>query len=143
MSEVLFVTTKENQSAKAILALYDQRAEIEEGHRQLKCFQGIETLPSKKFVHVVFRIIMGVIGYNLMNLFLNSENCDTFEQYSLKTLRQRRVEDPNPKVIVYTHTSFAVLRNFEFLPMILKLTKSVQKKLAGIFENLNQPRVPI
>ena len=59
------------------------------------------------------------------------------------TLRQRRIEDPNPKVIIYTQTSFAVLRNFEFLPMILKLTKSVQKKLAGIFENLNQLRVPI
>src|SRR5208282_4858339 len=106
ISEVLFVTTKENQTAKMILDVYDQRAEIEEGHRQLKCFQGLETLPSKKFVHVVFRIIMGVIGYNLMNLFLNSEECDNFEQYSLKTLRQRRKEEPNPKVIIYTEKSF-------------------------------------
>ena len=143
VNEVLFVTTKQNQTAKAILEIYNLRAEIEEGHRQLKCFQGLETLPSKKFVHVVFRIIMGVIGYNLMNLFLNSEHCTTFEQYSLKTLRQRRREDPNPKVMIYTATSFAVLRNFEFLPMILKLKKSVQEKLSTIFENLDATKVPI
>ena len=76
---VLFVTTKEKQSGKQILATYDQRMEIEESHRQLKCFQGIEKLPSKKLSQVVFRIVVATIGYNLMNLFLNSENCDTFE----------------------------------------------------------------
>lgn len=141
--EVLFVTTKAKQSAKMILEVYDQRAEIEESHRQLKCFQGIETLPSKKFVHVVFRIIMGVLGYNLMNLFLNSEECDTFDQYSLKTLRQRRKLDPNPKVIIYTQTSFAVMRNLEFLPLILRLKNSVREKLAGIFENLSPHPTPI
>ena len=48
-----------------------------------------------------------------------------------------------PKVMIYTATTFAILRNFEFLPMILKLKASVREKLAGIFENLNQPRAPI
>jgi hypothetical protein len=62
--EVLFVTTKENQTSKNILATYDQRPTIEQGHLELKCFQGIEKLPSTKFTHVVFRIIMGVLGYN-------------------------------------------------------------------------------
>ena len=43
--------------------------------------QGIERLPSKKLVHVEFRVIMGVIGFNLMNLFLNSEDCKTFQEF--------------------------------------------------------------
>jgi hypothetical protein len=141
--EVLFVTTKKDQTAQMILAVYDQRTEIEESHRQLKCFQGLETLPSKKLTHVVFRIIMGVIGYNLMNLFLNSEECETFEQYSLKTMRQRRPLDPNPKVIIYTHDSFAVLRNLEFLPLILRLKSAVREKLASIFENLSPHPTPV
>lgn len=135
--EVLFVTTKPEQNAKQILCNYDQRAEIEESHRQMKCFQGIEKLTSKKFVQVTFRLIMGVIAHNLMNLFLNSENCDTFETYSLKTLRQKRTEERNPKIIIYTETTFAVLKQFEFLPLILRLKGSVKDRLAELFENLN------
>jgi Transposase DDE domain len=140
--EVLFVTTKERQSGRNILATYDQRAEIEESHRQVKENQGIETLPSKKFVHVVFRIIMGVIAFNLMNLFLNSEHCKSFEEYSLKSLRQKRVEEDNPKIIIYAKDTFAVLRMLEFIPIILRLEKTVQKKLARLFENLNLSPAP-
>jgi hypothetical protein len=143
LDEVLFVTTKEGQSGKRILATYDQRAEIEESHRQLKENQGLERLPSKKFVHVVFRVLMGVIGFNLMNLFLNSENCKTFEEFSLKTLRQKRMEEENPKVIVYTENTFAVLPLLEFLPLILELQDSVRKKLSRIFKNLNLSPAPL
>jgi len=141
--EVLFVTTKEGQSGKKILATYDQRAEIEESHRQMKENQGLETLPSKKFVHVVFRVLMGVIGFNLMNLFLNSENCKTFEEFSLKSLRQKRMEEENPKVIVYTEKTFAVLRFLEFLPLILELEDQVRKKLSRLFKNLNLSPAPL
>ena len=108
----------------------------------MKGNQGIEKLPSKKFVHVVFRVIMGVIGFNLMNLFLNSEDCKSFEEFSLKTLRQKRVEEENPKVIVYTEESFAVLRLMEFLPLILGLEKAVQNKLAKSFKNLSLRPAP-
>jgi Transposase DDE domain len=141
-AEVLFVTTKEKQTGKSILAVYDQRAEIEESHRQLKENQGIEKLPSKKFVHVVFRIIMGVIGFNLMNLFLNSENCATFEEFSLKTLRQKRMQEENPKVIVYAKETFAILRLMEFLPLILHLEDGVRKKLSRLFKNLDLSPAP-
>ena len=134
--EVLFVTTKEGQTGKKILATYDQRAEIEESHRQLKENQGLEKLPSKKFVHVVFRVLMCVIGFNLMNLFLNSEDCKDFEAFSLKSLRQKRMEEENPKVILYTEKTFAVMRLLEFLPLILNLEKSAQEKLSRLFKNI-------
>lgn len=137
LEQVLFVTTHKGHDGKSILATYDQRSEIEENHRQLKCFQGLATLPSKKLSQIVFRILMGVLGFNLMQLFLNSEACETFEQYSLKTLRQKRVEEKNPEVIIYTATSFAVLRQYEFLPVILKLKRSLQKRLIGVFEGLH------
>lgn len=134
--QVLFVTTKSGHDGKSILATYDQRFEIEENHRQLKCFQGLATLPSKKLPQIVFRLLMGVLGFNLMQLFLNSEACENFKEYSLKTHRQKRVEEKNPEVIIYTATSFAVLRQYEFLPVILKLKRSVQQRLIGVFEGL-------
>jgi hypothetical protein len=68
--EVLFVTTKDDESPERILSVYDERSQIEESHRHMKSFQGIDVLLSKKWVHVVFRILMGVIAFNLMNLFL-------------------------------------------------------------------------
>ena len=46
---IVFVDTREGLSGKTILATYDQRSEIEETHRQMKCFQGLEKLPSKKY----------------------------------------------------------------------------------------------
>jgi hypothetical protein len=142
LDEVLFVTTKENQNGKSILATYDQRAEIEESHRQLKSCQGIETLPSKKLVHVVFRIIISTIGFNLMALFLNSENCETFEEFSLKTLRQRRAEETNPEIIIYTKNTFAVLRIMKFLPFVMRLKGKVKKKLIGLFDAIDLNPAP-
>jgi hypothetical protein len=141
--EVLFVTTREKQTDKMILATYDQRSEIEEAHRQLKLFQGIETLPSKKLIQVVFRILMGVIGYNLLNLFLNSEQCSSLEDFTLKTLRQKRVQEKNVKVIVYTKTCFAVITQYDFFGRLLDLEDAPRKKLKSLFKNLDLSPAPL
>ncbi|NOT80184.1 MAG: transposase [Bacteriovoracaceae bacterium] len=134
---IVFVDTRAGISGKNILATYDQRTEIEESHRQMKCFQGLEKLPSKKLVHVVFRIIMGTIAYNLFNLFLNSEKCSTLEDYTLKTHRQRRrSSERNPEIIIYTGDTYAILNNLDFLDIILTLKKSTQMKLRKIFKEL-------
>lgn len=140
--EVLFVTTKPKQSAKTLLATYDQRSEVEEAHRQLKLFQGIETLPSKKLTQVVFRVLMGVIGYNLLNLFLNSESCATLEDFTLKTLRQKCKQEPNVKVVIYTKTCFGVLTQYDLFSRLLDLEEFARKKLKVLFKSLNLRTAP-
>ena len=132
--------TRKGIEGKKLLETYDLRCEIEEAHRQMKCFQGLEKLPSKKYVQVVFRIVMSAIGYNLFNLFLNSEDCATFKDYSLKLLRQkrRRENEKNPDIIIYTETSYATLKVLDFLKTILGLTKSVQEKLQSLCDKLSQ-----
>jgi hypothetical protein len=141
-AEVLFVTTKKGRTGAQILAEYDQRSEIEDHHRQLKLFQGIEVLPSRKFPQIVFRILMGVVGYNLMQLFLNSEHCESFEEYSLKTHRQKRKQEKNPKVLIYAGDGYAVLRQYEFLPMILETRGQAKRRLVSLFRNLDQASTP-
>ena len=136
---IAIVDTREGIIPNILLETYDLRSEIEEAHRQMKCFQGLETLPSKKYVQVVFRVVMGLIGYNLFNLFLNSEGCATYKDFTLKLFRQqrRREDGGNPDVIVYTRTSFTVVKAFRFFHLILGLSEKVRKKLQGLFEELS------
>lgn len=136
--QVLFVSTLEGKSGAALLRIYDQRAEIEESHRELKCFHGIETILSGKLTHVVFRILMNVIGFNLLRLFLNSEHCDTLEDFTAKTLRQRRPQQPNPKIIIYAKSFFATIFFLDLLSLLLTLTKTVQKKLSIFLATLKK-----
>lgn len=140
--EVLFVTTKERQTGKQILFTYDQRSEIEQDHRQLKQNQGLGRLLSTKLVRTVLNIVMCLIGYNLLNLFLNSEKCSDLEQYSLKTMRQKRREEKNPKVIIYTKHTFAVLPLHQFLPLVLGLGVKARGKLSEIFKSLDLRPAP-
>jgi hypothetical protein len=144
IESVLFVTTKKGVPALEILDTYDQRTQIEESHRQLKCYQGIETLPSKKWAHVVFRILMGVIAFNLMNLFLHQESAKSWEHYarefSLKTLRQKRDEPKNPTLIVYTRDGFALIGQFEFMHRTLILPAGPRRKLSALFLRLSLER---
>lgn len=135
---IVFVDTRANIGAKKLLATYDQRSEIEETHRQMKCFQGLEKIPSKKYVNVIFRVIMGTIAYNLFNLFLNSEKCANLREYSLKIHRQkRRVEERNPEIIIYSANTFAIMKTLDFMELIINLKKSVRMKLSKIFRGLS------
>lgn len=100
--------------------------------------KGIETILSGKLSHIVFRVIMNVIGFNLLRLFLNSEHCDSFEDFTAKTLRQRRPHDPNPKIIVYTKNFFATIYFIDLLSLLTKLSKRVLQKLSAFFDKLKR-----
>jgi len=134
---VVFVDTRKDLTPKQVLDTYDMRSEIEESHRQMKCFQGLEKLPSKKYIQVIFRVIMGAVTYNLFNLFLNSEGCKTLHDFTLKILRQKREPKRNPEMMVYTKDTFMLIRQFEFMKIILSLKKKIQKKLYDLFEHLD------
>ena len=136
---IAILDTRKGIGPESLLETYDLRSEIEESHRQMKCFQGLETLPSKKYVQVVFRVLMGLIGYNLFNLFLNSEGCSNFKDYTLKLFRQKKkLKDiKNPDIIIYTETTFTVLKTFDFIHFILGLNDRVQEKLRGLFKELS------
>ncbi len=139
--KVLFVSTLEGKSGAPLLQIYDQRAEIEESHRELKCFQGIETVLSGKLSHVVFRITMNIIAFNLLRLFLNSEQCDTLDDFTAKTLRQRRPPEPNPKVIIYAAHVFATIYFLDLLSILTKLTPTVLARLSTLFDALRKQAI--
>ena len=134
---IVLVDTRDGISPERLLETYDLRSEIEECHRQLKCFQGLEKLPSKKFVQVVFRIIMEVIAYNLFTLFLNSEGCSSCKDYTLKLYRQKREPkmEKNPNIIIYTETDYAIIKASDFLSKLVSAPKDAQERLQKLFNN--------
>ena len=135
---VVFVDTRKDVSSRTLLETYDIRWDIEEAHRQLKVFQGLEKLPSKKFIQVVFRIIMGLVSHNLFNLFLNAKRCATLKDFTLKLLRQQRDyrKEINPEFIVYTRYHFAIIKMYDFLQLILVLKKRIRDRLYALFERM-------
>ena len=128
---VVFLSTKKRLTPEQLLSTYDGRSRIEETHRQIKVFQGIEKLPSKKWAHVVFRILMGVVAFNLVHLFLMSQKCETLSQAeTLKTLRQKRdrKKEQNPLVILYTESAFAVIAYRDLVLMLLDIEDPAVKQ---------------
>jgi len=47
------------------------------------------------------------------------------------------VEERNPDIIIYTGNTFAIMKNLDFLDLILTLKKSVRLKLGKIFRELS------
>ncbi len=126
---VAFVTTRFGLAPEKILELYDLRSKIEVAHRELKCFQGMEKLLSTRYTNVVFRVVMGVLGFNLFNLFLNAEKCNDLKEYTLKLLRQKRRVRTGAEFIMHCDGRYGIFGINFFLDMLLKLPKEIQKKL--------------
>ena len=135
MECVVFVDTREDLPPEKILETYDLRWEIEEAHRQMKLFQGLEDFKSKKYGFVVFHILMGAVAYNMFNLFLNSEGCENLKDFTLKLANQKRRNkyEKNPEIIIYTKDCFAIMKTMDFLQLILGLPKDIQGKLQDVF----------
>ena len=136
---IVFVDTREGIPAEKILETYDLRWEIEEAHRQMKLFQGLEDFKSKKYAFVVFHILMGAVAYNMFNLFLNSEGCRNLKDFTLKLMKQKRRNkyEKNPEIIIYTKECFGVMKTLDFLQLILGLPDTVRGKLQDIFARLS------
>jgi hypothetical protein len=50
--------------------------------------------------------------------------------------KRRRSEERNPDIIIYTGDTYAILKNLDFLDLILTLKKTTQMKLSRIFKEL-------
>ena len=134
---VVFVDTRPNILPETILETYNQRWEIEEAHRQMKMFQNLEGLKSKKYVSVVFRIIIVAMSYNMFTLFLNSEGCKNLKEFTIKLFRQTKshMKSKDVEMIIYADKYFAVIKCLTFFQLILGLPDKIQKKLQGLFSN--------
>jgi hypothetical protein len=128
---------------------YGLRPVIEERHRQLKCFSGIEDFSSRAFSLIVNQVAFVLLTYSLLQWYLLRT-----ERKPLNRKTQSRILDllrPVFSVIVIYYQNYvAFLDPLEYQEMVLTLSEPARQKILaktrklrrGLAHQLQNPRAP-
>ena len=128
---------------------YGLRTSIEERHRQLKCFSGIDDFSSRAFSLIVNQVTFVLLTYSLLQWYLlRTER----KQLNAKT-RSRILELLRPVfsvIVIYYQNHVAFLDPLEYQEMVLTLSEPARKKILaktrklrrGLAHQLQNPRAP-
>jgi hypothetical protein len=131
----VFVTTDLTVTGRQIIKTYELRPEIEEDFRQLKDFWELEDFKSTKYTHIVFHIIMTLIGYLFYQIYKNTDEGNKYANKSLPVILKKYVPKEKPKkVIIYAGEYFAIFGFSEFLDIHASCSKEVRKRLKKVLE---------
>ncbi len=110
---------------------YALRTEIEEGHRQLKCFWDLARFTSRAFSLVLNQLVFVMLAFNLLQLFLRTEVKE--ERHELpRRSRPRQLErllSSASVIIIYCDTRFATLTPLEYTELLLTLSDTARHKI--------------
>ncbi|MCF8002483.1 MAG: transposase [Halanaerobiales bacterium] len=131
----VFVTTNLDETARQVIKTYELRPEIEEDFRQLKEFWQLEEFKSTKYDHIVFHIVMLLMGYMFYQLYKNTEAGSEYAHKSLPTiLKKYEPEDKPKKIIIYTDNYFGMFSFPEFLDIYVSCSEKIRKDLKEILD---------
>jgi Transposase DDE domain len=145
----VLLDTKPIVNAAAVRNEYGIRPGIEERHRQLKCFSGIEEFSSRAFSLVVNQVAFVLLTYSLLQWYLLRT-----ERKQLNPKTQSRILDllrPVYSVIVIYYQNYvAFLDPLEYQEMLLTLSEPARQKILaktrklrrGLAHQLQKPRAP-
>src|SRR5437867_8773058 len=145
----MLLDTKPIVSAADMRNEYALRPVIEERHRQLKCFSGIEDFSSRSFSLIVNQVAFVLLTYSLLQWYLLRT-----ERKPLNTKTQSRILDllrPVFSVIVIYYQNYvAFLDPLEYQEMVLTLSETARKTILaktrklrrGLAHQLQNPRAP-
>ena len=129
----VFVTTNLEDTARQLIKIYELRTEIEEDFRQLKEFWKMEEFKTTKYDHIVFHIVMLLIGYLFYQLYKNTDAGREYANKSLPViLKKYEPKDKTKKVIIYADKYFAIFGFSEFLDVYDECSKDVKDDLKNI-----------
>ena len=128
---------------------YGLRPAIEERHRQLKCFSGIDDFSSRAFSLVVNQVVFVLLTYSLLQWYLLRTDR---KQLNPKT-RSRILELLRPVfsvIVIYYENYVTFLDPLEYQEIVLTLTEPARQKILaktrklrrGLAHQLQNPRAP-
>jgi hypothetical protein len=122
-------------------AEYAIRTDIEEGHRQLKCFWDLTRFTSRAFSLVLNQVTFVLLAYNLLQIFLRDQRQPPLSRRS----RTRQLDLTLPTatvVIIYVDNRFVTLTPLEYTEILLTLGEDARRKVLSktrrIREELDQ-----
>ena len=109
---------------------YAVRTDIEEGHRQLKCFWDLTKMTSRAFSLVLNQIVFVLLAYNLLQIHLRKEQKENPERG--RRTRPRLFDLLMPAatvIIIYCDGRFATLSSKQYTEELLTLKEPARVKL--------------
>lgn len=114
---------------------YALRTDIEERHRQLKCFANLTNFTSQAFTLVVNQVIFTLLAYSLLQLFLLKKKRQDLNSKTPPGIRRALLPSAS-HVIVYCENYFAFFSLATFLDTVLSLTGEARRKASARARNL-------
>jgi Transposase DDE domain len=145
----MLLDTKPIVRAAEIRNEYGLRPAIEERHRQLKCFSGIDDFSSRAFSLIVNQVTFVLLTYSLLQWYLLGT-----ERKQLNPKTQSRIlELLRPVfsvIVIYYQNYVAFLDPLEYQEMVLTLSEPARKRTLaktrqlrrGLARQLHNPRAP-
>jgi hypothetical protein len=136
----LLVTTNPNSTAAGVRDYYALRTDIEELHRQVKCFWDLTRFPSTAWSVIVSQTVFVALTYSLLQLHLLQHGHQELNRRTVET--SRRLLPDGDRVIIYRQQCFAFFTLLEHTELTLSLTEKARRKaLAKARRLMNEDHV--
>jgi hypothetical protein len=132
----LLVTTNATWSARRVRDLYGLRTDIEERHRQVKCFWDLTRFRSTAWNLVVSQTVFVCLTYSLLQLHLLVQGHQELNRRTWPTTR--RLLPDGDRVIMYRQQYFAFFTLMEHMELTLSLEGKARKRALAKTRRLNQ-----
>jgi len=124
--DCLLVTTSSRWTGRRVRDLYGLRTDIEERHRQVKCFWDLTRFHSTAWNLIVSQTVFVCLTYSLLQLHLLQQGHEELTRRTWPT--SRRLLPDGDRVIVYRQQCFAFITLLEHTEMTLKLEGKARRR---------------
>jgi len=122
----LLVTTAPHATASGVRDDYALRTDIEELHRQVKCFWDLTRFPSTAWSVIVSQTVFVALTYSLLQLHLLTHGHQELNRRTVET--SRRLLPDGDRVIIYRQQRFAFFSLLEHTELTLSLTEKARRR---------------
>jgi hypothetical protein len=135
----LLVTTNPHWTAARVRDYYRLRTDIEERHRQVKCFWDLTRFHATAWSLIVSQTVFVALTYSLLQLHLLHHGHQELNRRTLETTR--RLLPDGDRVIIYRQQYFAFFTLLEHTQLTLSLEGKARRKALAKARRLQQEDV--
>ncbi|MBW3599946.1 MAG: transposase [Planctomycetes bacterium] len=132
----LLVTTSSRWSARRVRDLYGLRTDIEERHRQVKCFWDLTRFHSTAWSLIVSQTVFVCLTYSLLQLHLLQQGHQELNRRTWPT--SRRLLPDGDRVLIYRQQYFGFFTLLEHTELMLSLEGKARRRALAKARRLRQ-----